>query len=98
ARLLCPKSSLALAWDLQALRWKRFRREITKSKAARYRWGESKLHTWEETDMTRLTTLNFSNPVGQAFWIMRVIFTVAPILFGLYKFLNVLTDWTHYLA
>ncbi len=48
--------------------------------------------------MTRLTTLNFSNPVGQAFWIMRIIFTVAPILFGLDKFFNILVDWTRYLA
>jgi uncharacterized membrane protein YphA (DoxX/SURF4 family) len=46
----------------------------------------------------RLTTLNFANPLGQAFWIMRVIFTVAPILFGLDKFFNVMVDWTHYLA
>jgi len=48
--------------------------------------------------MNRLTTLNFSNPVGQAFWIMRVLFTVAPILFGLDKFFNVLVNWTDYLA
>ena len=32
--------------------------------------------------MARLTTRNFDNPVGQSFWIMRVIFTIAPILFG----------------
>ena len=48
--------------------------------------------------MTRLTTLNFDNPVGQSFWIMRAIFTVAPILFGLDKFTALLTDWTKYLA
>lgn len=52
----------------------------------------------EHHHMTRLTTLNFDNPVGQAFWLMRVIFTVAPILFGLDKFFNVLVDWTNYLA
>ena len=46
----------------------------------------------------RLTTLNFRNPVGQAFWIMRVIFTVAPILFGLDKFFNIMVKWTDYLA
>lgn len=33
--------------------------------------------------MTQLTTLNFDNPLGQAYWIMLVLFTVAPILFGL---------------
>lgn len=34
----------------------------------------------------------------QAFMLLRTIFTVAPILFGLDKFTNLLTDWTHYLA
>lgn len=48
--------------------------------------------------MIRLTTRDFSNPLGQAFWIMRVIFTVAPILFGLDKFFNILVDWPTYLA
>jgi uncharacterized membrane protein YphA (DoxX/SURF4 family) len=48
--------------------------------------------------MTRLTTLNVSNPVGQAFWIARIIFTVAPIVFGLDKFFDILVDWPKYLA
>ncbi|MBM6622361.1 DoxX family membrane protein [Micrococcaceae bacterium RIT802] len=34
----------------------------------------------------------------QAFLLLRTIFTVAPILFGIDKFTNLLTDWTHYLA
>ncbi|HWU22283.1 MAG TPA: hypothetical protein VN088_12205 [Nocardioides sp.] len=34
----------------------------------------------------------------QAFLILRTAFTVAPILFGLDKFTNVMTDWSHYLA
>ena len=39
------------------------------------------------------------DPVAQAFLLMRVAFTVAPILFGLDKFANVLTDdWTKYLS
>jgi hypothetical protein len=39
------------------------------------------------------------DPVAQAFVLMRITFTVAPILFGLDKFANVLTnDWTKYLA
>ncbi|HEX6713061.1 MAG TPA: hypothetical protein VF066_06735 [Thermoleophilaceae bacterium] len=39
------------------------------------------------------------DPVTQAFLIMRIAFTVAPILFGLDKFANVLTDdWTRYLS
>jgi hypothetical protein len=39
------------------------------------------------------------DPVAQATLLLRIAFTVAPILFGLDKFANVLTDdWTHYLA
>ncbi len=37
-------------------------------------------------------------PVTQAFWILRIGFTVAPILFGLDKFLDWLVDWRIYLA
>ena len=37
--------------------------------------------------------------VAQSFLLLRVAFTVAPILFGLDKFANVLTDdWTRYLS
>jgi len=40
-----------------------------------------------------------SDPAAQAFSLLRVAFTVAPILFGLDKFAGVLTDdWTKYLA
>jgi hypothetical protein len=40
-----------------------------------------------------------ADPVAQAFLLMRIAFTVAPILFGLDKFANVLTDdWTKYLS
>jgi hypothetical protein len=39
------------------------------------------------------------DPAAQAFVLLRIAFTVAPILFGLDKFANVLTDdWTRYLA
>ncbi|MFJ9825481.1 hypothetical protein ACIRSU_14090 [Streptomyces sp. NPDC101160] len=38
------------------------------------------------------------DPGYQAFLILRTGFTVAPILFGLDKFANLLTDWPHYLA
>ena len=34
----------------------------------------------------------------QAFLLLRTVFTVAPILFGLDKFTNILTHWTVYLA
>jgi hypothetical protein len=38
------------------------------------------------------------DPVYQAFWLLRLAFTAAPILFGLDKFVNVLVDWDRYLA
>ena len=38
------------------------------------------------------------NPAYQAFLTLRVGFVVAPILFGLDKFTNLLTNWTTYLA
>ena len=39
------------------------------------------------------------DPAAQAFMLLRIAFTVAPILFGIDKFANVLTDdWTKYLA
>ena len=39
------------------------------------------------------------DPATQAFMALRIAFTVAPILFGLDKFAEVLTnDWTRYLA
>jgi len=40
-----------------------------------------------------------SDPAAQALLLLRITFTVAPILFGLDKFAEVLTDdWTRYLA
>ena len=39
-----------------------------------------------------------SDPAVQAFWLLRIGFTVAPILFGLDKFAHVLVDWDRYLA
>ena len=38
------------------------------------------------------------DPAYQAFLLLRIAFTVAPILFGLDKFFNVLVDWEIYLA
>jgi len=39
-----------------------------------------------------------SDPAYQAFMLLRTVFTVAPILFGLDKFANLLTEWPGYLA
>jgi uncharacterized membrane protein YphA (DoxX/SURF4 family) len=38
------------------------------------------------------------DPAYQAFVLLRLAFTVAPILFGLDKFTNVMVDWESYLA
>ena len=38
------------------------------------------------------------DPRYQAFLLLRIAFTVAPIAFGLDKFFNVLVDWPQYLA
>lgn len=38
------------------------------------------------------------DPAYQAFVLLRVAFTVAPVLFGLDKFFGVLVDWEQYLA
>jgi uncharacterized membrane protein YphA (DoxX/SURF4 family) len=37
-------------------------------------------------------------PSEQAFLLLRTVFAIAPIAFGLDKFANVLTDWPDYLA
>ena len=39
-----------------------------------------------------------ADPADQAFLLLRTVFTVAPIVFGLDKFANALTDWPQYLA
>jgi hypothetical protein len=44
------------------------------------------------------TSSQLSNPAYQAFMLLRAGFTVAPILFGLDKFLDWLVDWPIYLA
>jgi uncharacterized membrane protein YphA (DoxX/SURF4 family) len=51
------------------------------------------------TDATDATDAGAA-PAGarQAFLLLRTAFTVAPILFGLDKFTNLMTDWTGYLA
>ena len=47
---------------------------------------------------TPTATVDGHDPVTQAFWLLRTGFTVAPIVFGLDKFFDVLTDWSAYLA
>src|SRR6478672_5553457 len=46
----------------------------------------------------RSNVSNISDPVQQAFWLLRIGFTLAPILFGIDKFAHVLVNWDKYLA
>jgi hypothetical protein len=50
------------------------------------------------TGILELPRLDLRNPFHQAYMGMRVLFTVAPILFGLDKFSHVLVNWDDYLA
>ena len=45
-----------------------------------------------------VTPADWRDPRYQAFSLMRLTFTVAPIAFGIDKFFNVLVDWPTYLA
>jgi hypothetical protein len=47
---------------------------------------------------TGVSAHRLGNPAFQAFTLLRIGFTVAPILFGLDKFLDWLVDWRIYLA
>ena len=47
--------------------------------------------------LTRARTTT-ADPARQAFVLLRTVFTIAPIAFGLDKFANVLTSWPKYLA
>ncbi len=42
--------------------------------------------------------LQLDDPAFQAFWLLRIGLTVAPILFGLDKLAHSLVDWDQYLA
>jgi len=50
------------------------------------------------TTTTTSARSRYADPVLQAFTILRVGFVVAPILFGIDKFLDWLVDWRIYLA
>lgn len=45
-----------------------------------------------------VTEGRWDEPAFQGFWLLRLGFTLAPILFGLDKFAHVLVDWDQYLA
>ena len=50
------------------------------------------------TDVSPLRTALAADPSRQAFVLLRTAFTIAPIVFGLDKFTNLLADWPAYLA
>ena len=50
------------------------------------------------TPLTRPHSALATDPGRQAFLLLRTVFTIAPIAFGLDKFTNLLTDWPGYLA
>jgi hypothetical protein len=57
------------------------------------------------TDTPRGTTVppagddhDLRDPRAQAFWLLRIGFAVAPVLFGIDKFFDVMVDWRRYLA
>ena len=51
-----------------------------------------------EDEARTVESRDVKNPAYQAFLLLRVGFTVAPILFGLDKFFDVLVNWQRYLA
>src|SRR5215470_11683765 len=56
----------------------------------------SRLHT--NGHAPALVSKDVNTAAFQAFWLLRIGFTVAPILFGIDKFFNWSVDWPDYLA
>ncbi|WP_332601940.1 hypothetical protein [Arthrobacter sp. S2(2024)] len=56
------------------------------------------MNTASSPAQAKTGSLMSMDPQRQAFLLLRTVFTVAPIIFGLDKFTNVLTHWTIYLA
>ena len=52
----------------------------------------------QQRTATAARSIRSRDPAFQAFWLLRIGFAVAPILFGLDKFFDVLVDWRIYLA
>ena len=89
----------------------RRRSDVSDRPAGRQRWCPNRLnsrrrpacppppsaHSSRAPPATAATQLR-TDPAYQAFTLLRIGFTVAPILFGLDKFANVMVDWSVYLA
>ena len=48
--------------------------------------------------IARAESISVADPACQAYQILHIGFTVAPILFGLDKFFNLMVDWEKYVA
>lgn len=48
--------------------------------------------------LERTTSAVDGNPSLQAFWALRIVFIIAPVVAGLDKFFHVLVDWDKYVA
>ncbi len=55
-------------------------------------------HSADRGSSTKSPGRNVLDPSYQAFFVLRTVFTIAPIVFGLDKFTNLLVDWDIYLA
>ena len=54
-------------------------------------------HLFDRTATLKETEASDTRPAYQAYQILRLGFTVAPILFGLDKFFNLVANWEQYL-
>jgi hypothetical protein len=48
--------------------------------------------------IARAESISVADPAYQAYQILHIGFTVAPILFGLDKFFNLMVDWEKYVV
>jgi len=55
-------------------------------------------HTRFDPTASDQATAGTKDGAHQAFLLLRTVFTIAPIVFGLDKFIGLLTDWEAYLA
>ena len=55
-------------------------------------------HLMAATGRSRAAAAQWDDPAFQAFWLLRIGFTLAPVLFGIDKFAHLLVDWDRYLA
>src|SRR5829696_7205669 len=56
------------------------------------------IHSTDRSTSSARSAQNLLDPSYQAFMLLRTAFVVAPIVFGLDKFTNILVNWDSYLA